>query len=68
MTIRIYEPDTQITRLANQAGVSDDAVRKLYRDAVHELSADARITDYVHMFACRRLRAVLEAAAPSNQH
>ena len=50
-----YEPDGTVSRLADAAGLSDAVVRKRYQDMIDELSLDARVTDYLHVLARRRL-------------
>jgi hypothetical protein len=67
MTTRTFEPDPQIFSLARNAGMSDESLQTLYAETVRELSTDARIADYVHLLACRRLKATL-VDEPSSPH
>ncbi len=65
MSPRSYEPDRLVSRLASEAGVSRQSVDQYYRHALEELSEEAHVTDYVHLFARRRLIAALREAAHS---
>lgn len=49
--------------IAESTGNAEDLVSRLYADAVEDYKRDARIMDYVPLFATRRVRETLRTRA-----
>ncbi|MGH9916856.1 MAG: DUF3562 domain-containing protein [Pyrinomonadaceae bacterium] len=50
--------DERITRIAEELGVPVETVKKAYLDTLRDLTADARVHDYLHLFVVKRLVAM----------
>ncbi|MBN3820320.1 DUF3562 domain-containing protein [Paraburkholderia sp. Se-20369] len=60
-----------LKEFAAQRAISEDQLRKMIDDEVSALASDARVHDYVHVFAIRhlrdRMRKLDDQAAQSDQ-
>ncbi len=54
----------QIKRIAEELGAPAHIVRKAYFGALRELSVDARIQDFVHVFIAKRVHRALRNRHP----
>jgi hypothetical protein len=57
MGTAIADQDEQIDQIAQDTGVPADLVREQYMKTMHTLAADARVHDYLSLFATRRVLA-----------
>jgi len=54
----------RIKRIAEELGAPSHIVRKAYFGALRELSGDARIQDFLHVFIAKRVRRALHNRHP----
>ncbi len=62
--MRSKEQSELIARIAEETGAPLEVVTQIYAEALRELSADARIHDYVHLFVVKRVRTTLRDRYP----
>jgi len=54
----------RIERIANELDVPSWVVRQVYFSALRELSSEARIHDYLHLFVAKRVHRELRSRRP----
>lgn len=54
-----------VLTIAEEAQVPAETVAKMYDETVREFTQDARVLDYVSLFAAKRVRANLRSASAS---
>ena len=57
-----------VAALAAQFEAPVDDVASLYQSQWDELAAEARVTQYLHIFALRHVRDILSKRAPRHPH
>jgi predicted transcriptional regulator len=59
--MKVEEPEAIVREIAEETGTDEQTVSQLYSEAMHAYEEDARVHDYVSLFAAKRVKEVLRA-------
>jgi hypothetical protein len=62
------DADQIVHAIAEETNTPEETVARIYADAVNDYRAEARILDYVPLFAAKKVRATLREHARRHHH